>query len=142
MQSDDLHVNFYQTMTTVVHASPALKDAIIDHVRPILSEWIGHVDTLDHTSTYGIRRYYNGSRSVRWLTPHTLAMPWVDLSLLIHPSPTNERRLRDHADIGSTHIVSAILNIGQDTDEVWWLHILDHEGRRHFIEMAAGDSEY
>lgn len=50
-------------------------------------------------------------------------------------------RLRDHADIGSTHIISAILNVAQDTDHVWWLHILDHEGRRHYIEMDAGDSK-
>lgn len=64
-QADDLHVNFYDVMTTVVHAPAQLKDAVIQHVRPILEEWIGHVDTLDHTSTYGIRRYFNGSRCVR-----------------------------------------------------------------------------
>lgn len=32
--------------------------------------------------------------------------------------------LRDHADKGQTHIVSAILNVDQDTDEPWPLHIL------------------
>lgn len=42
-------------------------------------------------------------------------------------------------DIGQTHIVSAILNVAQETDTVWPLQILDRQGRRHFIEMAAGD---
>ena len=64
IQRDDLHVNFYRVMTTIVHADPATKQAVIDQVRPILDDWIGHVDTLDHTSTYGIRRYYNGSECV------------------------------------------------------------------------------
>ena len=48
----------------MVHADPATKQAVIDAMRPVLEEWIGKVDTLDHTSTYGIRRYYNGSRCV------------------------------------------------------------------------------
>jgi len=77
-------------------------------MKPILESWIGG-EELKPTSTYGIRRYYNGSV------------------------------LRDHVDIGVTHVVSAILNLGQDVDKVWPLQILDHDGRRHFIEMAAGD---
>ncbi len=59
----------------------------------------------------------------------------------IHPRKNAPKRLRDHADIGTTHIISAILNVAQDADEVWELHILDHDGRRHFIHMEAGDSE-
>lgn len=105
---DDLHVNFYESMTTVVALDHEMRELVFGTIKPILESWIGG-EKLDPTSTYGIRRYYNGSV------------------------------LRDHVDIGATHIVSAILNLGQDVDKVWPLQILDHEGRRHFIEMVAGD---
>eukprot|EP00624_Nannochloropsis_granulata_P007380 evm.model.NODE_7421_length_28612_cov_28.772577.11 len=105
---DDLHVNFYESMTTVVALDHKMRELVFGTIKPILESWVGG-EKLVPTSTYGIRRYYNGSV------------------------------LRDHVDIGATHVVSAILNLGQDVDEVWPLQILDHEGRRHFIEMAAGD---
>jgi hypothetical protein len=61
---------------------------------------------LTPTSCYGIRLYYNNS----WL--------------------------RDHVDIGTTHIVSAIINVDQDIDRDWPLMILDHNGDRHQVTMA------
>jgi hypothetical protein len=75
-QRDDLHVNFYAIPTRIAHADPGLKQVVIDTVRPILEEWIGKVDTLDHTSTYGIRRYYNGSRCV-WMGGGLWMGGWV-----------------------------------------------------------------
>lgn len=105
---DDLHVNFYDVMTTIVHLDQKHRDLVFNTLQPILEAWVGG-EKLEPTSTYGIRRYYNGSV------------------------------LRDHVDIGETHIVSAILNIAQDVDKVWPLQILDHDGRRHYVEMAAGD---
>lgn len=150
-------MNFYSVMTTIVHVDPATKQAVIDHVRPILDEWIGHADTLDHTSTYGIRTYYNGSVCVAIAThPPTdqaqmmrfgrsTSLPTYLPSPPSDPQPhrkNTNNRLRDHVDIGQTHIISAILNVAQDVDETWELHILDHEGRRHFVDMDAGDREF
>ena len=105
---DDLHVNFYEKMTTIVYTDRDMRDIVFKTLKPILESWVGG-EKLMPTSTYGIRRYYNGSI------------------------------LRDHVDIGRTHIVSAILNVRQDVDEVWPLSILDHQGRRHFIVMAPGE---
>lgn len=76
-----------------------------------------------------------------WAYPCQTTHPLTPHPTPPHPNPTQPSRLRDHADIGSTHIISAILNVKQDVDEPWLLHILDHEGRRHFVEMDAGDRE-
>jgi hypothetical protein len=35
--------------------------------------------------------------------------------------------------------VGAIINMGQEADEPWELHILDHQGRRHRITMETGE---
>lgn len=67
-------MNFYDVMTRIAHTDAGTKQAVIDHLRPILLDWIGHADTLDHTSTYGIRRYYNGSRCVRAPRPSCLCV--------------------------------------------------------------------
>ena len=39
----------------------------------------------------------------------------------------------------STHVISAILNVGQDVIDDWPLQILDHAGRMHEVVMAAGE---
>lgn len=64
---------------------------------------------LKHSATYGIRRYTNGS----WLT--------------------------SHVDRFNTHVISAILNIGQKVDEDWPLYIQDNSGGNHEVTMEAGD---
>ena len=64
---------------------------------------------LVHTSTYGIRRYTNGST------------------------------LQAHVDVVATHAVSAILNVGQDVDSDWPLQIMGHDGQAHSVVMAPGD---
>jgi hypothetical protein len=76
-------------------------------MKPILDEWSG--TDLEHTSTYGIRRYVNNSV------------------------------LQAHVDVVSTHVISAILNVGQDVIDDWPLQILDHAGRMHEVVMAAGE---
>ena len=50
---------------------------------------------LHHTATYGVRRYTNGS----WLT--------------------------SHVDRFNTHVISAIINLGQSLTEPWPLFIKD-----------------
>lgn len=67
------------------------------------------VDELLPTSCYGIRLYPRGSI------------------------------LRNHVDTGSTHIISAIMNIDQQVDEPWPLNIYDHDGNAHDILMEPGD---
>ena len=59
------------------------------------------------TSVYGIRRYKDGA----WLAAHVDQM--------------------------ATHVISAILNIGQMGDP-WPLHILDHDGRPHQVLLKEG----
>ena len=64
---------------------------------------------LEHTSTYGIRRYTDGS----WLIAHV--------------------------DRFKTHVISAILNIGQSVREDWPLFIKDNMGQEHTVMMEPGD---
>jgi len=64
---------------------------------------------LKHEATYGIRRYTNGS----WLT--------------------------SHVDRFNTHVISAILNIGQSVEEDWPLFIVDNDGNNHAVTMEAGE---
>ncbi len=35
--------------------------------------------------------------------------------------------------------IGAIINMGQEADEPWELHILNHQGRRHRITMEPGE---
>jgi len=64
---------------------------------------------LKHEATYGIRRYTNGS----WLT--------------------------SHVDRFNTHVISAILNIGQSVEEDWPLYIVDNDGGQHAVVMEPGE---
>ena len=64
---------------------------------------------LEHTALYGIRVYKNGT----------------DLKM--------------HRDRPNTHIVSAILNVAQQADEVWPLTIEDHGYRTHEVTLAPGE---
>ena len=75
----------------------------------VLEDWIGREKwgSLVHTSTYGIRRYTNGST------------------------------LQAHVDVVATHAVSAILNVGQDVDSDWPLQIMGHDGHRALRDHGA-----
>eukprot|EP00937_MAST-01D_sp_MAST-1D-sp2_P005428 g5428.t1 len=77
---------------------------------PIFHDWIGGARKLQHTSTYGVRQYTNGS--------------------VLHV----------HVDVVQTHAVSAILNVGQEgMQEPWALAIADHAGKVHEVTMEPGE---
>ena len=38
-----------------------------------------------------------------------------------------------------THVISLILNLGQNVEEDWPLFLRDHEGEDHVVMMAPGD---
>jgi prolyl 4-hydroxylase len=79
-------------------------------MQPILEEWIGGGRPLQHTSTYGIRKYTKGNV------------------------------LQCHVDVVKTHAVSAILNVGQDNMRgTWPLAIADHQGEVHEVDMEPGE---
>lgn len=63
---------------------------------------------LEPTYVYGIRRYHRGTS------------------------------LACHRDRLATHVVSAILNVDQETDEPWPLEIDDHFYRRHRLRLSPG----
>lgn len=44
-----------------------------------------------------------------------------------------------HVDRVDTHHVSAIINVSQQVETDWPLHILDHKGRHHSVLMKPGD---
>lgn len=48
--------------------------------------------------------------------------------------------LRMHTDRIETHIISAIINLAQDTEEDWPITILDHDSTPHDIVLAPGQS--
>jgi len=81
-------------------------DLLEGGLKPLAEAW-ADVELI-HTSTYGIRRYTNGS----WLT--------------------------SHVDRFNTHVISAILNIGQQVEEAWPLYIKDNDGRSHEVFLAPG----
>jgi prolyl 4-hydroxylase len=66
-------------------------------------------EPLEPTYVYGLRVYHHGAR------------------------------LRSHRDRIATHIISAILNIDQETNTAWPLEIDDHAYRRHRLTLQPGD---
>ena len=52
---------------------------------------------------------------------------------------TNGSWLASHLDRFSTHVISAILNIGQDVEEDWPLYILDNSGAPHSVLLQPGE---
>ena len=74
-----------------------------------LAETWSGIDELKLGKVYGIRRYTNG----RYLTSHV-----------------------DRAD---THIISAIINVGQKLNTPWPLYIMDHEQNHHKVYLQPGE---
>ena len=66
--------------TLITQLSPALLESVSRTLLPLAEQWAGL--KLEHTATYGVRRYNNGS----WLSAHV--------------------------DIFHTHVISAIINLG------------------------------
>ena len=52
---------------------------------------------------------------------------------------TNGSWLTSHVDRFHTHVISAILNIGQEVREDWPLYIKDNEGRSQSVVLGAGE---
>lgn len=87
--------------------SEGVQQRLREDIQPLAEAWAGV--SLEHTSTYGIRRYTNGS----WLIAHI--------------------------DRFTTHVISAILNIGQSVTKEWELHILDNSGEAHAVTLLPGE---
>ncbi|WP_020560752.1 prolyl hydroxylase family protein [Thiofilum flexile] len=47
--------------------------------------------------------------------------------------------LKMHVDRIDTHQVSMIINVAQQVDQDWFLHIADHKGKIHKVTMQPGD---
>ena len=52
---------------------------------------------------------------------------------------TNGSWLASHLDRFSTHVISAILNLGQSVSRDWPLHILDNSGAQHSVLLQPGE---
>jgi len=92
---------------SMMQLSSQLMEQLKEEIQPLAEKWSDL--KLEHTATYGIRRYTNGS----WLVAHV--------------------------DRFKTHVVSAILNIGQSVTKDWDLHILDNGGQHHTVVLQPGD---
>jgi hypothetical protein len=66
-------------------------------------------ENLENTDTYGLRRYLNG---------HQFHM---------------------HVDVLAKYVFSAILNVAQELDEDWVMHIVDAKGNIQKVTLSAGD---
>ena len=51
----------------------------------------------------------------------------------------NVNKLTAHTDISKTHVISAIINMGQDVDEPWPLQIMDHNEQPHEVFLEPGE---
>jgi prolyl 4-hydroxylase len=86
-----------------------LLDNLQEEFKRILTQWICYKAELTHTYTYGIREYLRGSS------------------------------LGNHYDKIQTHVISAIIHLGDTSDKPWDLYIEDHSFRPHHITMEYGD---
>lgn len=87
-----------------------LANEVIQELRPMHEAWIGGIP-LRATSAYGVRLYQNGS---------TIVM---------------------HNDKPHTHVVSSIIHIAHqydDDNEPWPIHIEDHDGNLHAVNLQEG----
>jgi len=107
VDKDDICTLRSSRRTFVTALSQSTLDALKETLHPLAEEWAGA--NLQHTFTYGIRRYTNDS----WLV--------------------------SHVDRFNTHVISAILNIDQKVDDDWSLYIKDNDGESHAVVLEAGD---
>lgn len=93
-----------------IHTAPKeLVSDIEQELKTILTKWIEYKTELVHVATYGVRNYLRGSS------------------------------LGNHYDKPQSHIVSAIVHLGDTSDKPWELYIEDHTFRPHGITMEYGD---
>jgi hypothetical protein len=97
------------------HVSESIMTHLPQHLKDQLSLEVAPIlkdwygGELHLTSIYGVRKYTDGAV------------------------------LRMHVDTVNTHVVSAIINVGQRLREDWPLLILDHDDAEHSISMQPGD---
>jgi len=104
------YVHHWEAKVTILHLPGEIKTLIWKDLKLILGKW-ANVDphTLEGSSVYGIRRYWNGSI------------------------------LENHVDRGQQLILSAIINVDQEVDEPWPLQIYDHQRNSYVVFMKPGD---
>ncbi|KAJ8613648.1 hypothetical protein CTAYLR_003132 [Chrysophaeum taylorii] len=88
---------------------PRLKDQVFDELKLTMEAWAPATAPLHGTSAYGVRTYENGSY------------------------------LHLHVDTASTHVVSGIINVDQQSRVPWPVQIFDHQGNLHQVEMHPGN---
>ena len=93
--------------TFLIHLEPEVMNQVTDTLWPMAETWSG--TPLEHSATYGVRRY------------------------------TNTSRLSAHLDRLGSHVISVIMNLGQEVEEDWPLYIQDHSGGLHRVVLAAGE---
>ena len=87
-------------------------------MQPLAEQWSDVA--LQFTSIYGIRRYFNNSALISHVDR------WAETAELVP-------RATCHVPRTPTHVISAILNIGQDVEEDWPLFLRDHRGEDHVV---------
>ena len=93
-----------------IHKAPKeFVEGMEQEIKTLLTKWIEYKTELVHTATYGVRNYLRGSSS-----------------------GTKYEKIQ-------THILSAIVHIGDTSDKPWELYIEDHTFRPHRIVMEYGD---
>ena len=103
----EAEVRYVRAVWILLLSSASLVESLERGLQPLAESWSGV--RLEHTSTYGIRRYTDGS----WLIAHI--------------------------DRFKTHVISAILNIGQAVREEWPLFIMDNTGTSHQVILQPGE---
>jgi hypothetical protein len=98
--------DFVKILKADLDSDWAFRLKILEHMTPILEAWAN--ETLEHTSTYGIRIYQRGSL------------------------------LLDHIDRHSTHIISAVVQVDQDCDEGWPLTAEGEDGTKYEVYLQPG----
>lgn len=109
LDRDTVQKNMSSKHLDINKAPSILLDNLNIEFKNILTKWISYKAELVRTSTYGIREYLRGSS------------------------------LENHYDRLNTHVISAIIHLGDVSDKPWNLYIEDHSFRPYNITMEYGD---
>jgi prolyl 4-hydroxylase len=102
--------DYIKTATSeIVPITPQIKTQLHDYFLPICRGWIEDQYALNPTYVYGIRTYLRGA----WL--------------------------KQHRDRQETHHVSAIIQIDQEVDKDWVLHMENNDGQWDEIILKPGE---
>lgn len=107
--NSDVEKNMHNNILDINKAPQELRNELLNEMQILLTNWIGYKSTLQHVATYGIREYTRGSS------------------------------LANHYDKKNTHVISAIIHLGDTTEKPWPLYIEDHNFKPYQITMEYGD---